>query len=183
MPPITRELMHTRQITCQGYARSDGLYDIEARLQDITPLDTDMLFKQLRGGESIHDMRIVMTIGADLVIHDIEARMEATPTVHCPEIAPSYAALKGLSIGPGFKRKARELVGDVKGCTHVTELLGSLATTAMQTIFSVRRKAGLHWRALEGTGPLPKPALIGTCHAYRPDGETVKVMWPLHRRA
>jgi hypothetical protein len=33
-PNPARRLAHTRQIVCSGYARSDGLFDIEASPQD-----------------------------------------------------------------------------------------------------------------------------------------------------
>jgi hypothetical protein len=52
----------------------------------------------------------------------------------------------------------------------------------MQTIFAARREAGTFRRALEGEGPMPKPFVVDTCHAYRANGEAVKMIWPEHRR-
>ena len=178
----SRKLLHTRQVVCAGYARSDGLYDIEARMQDITPDGTDLLFKRLPAGDRIHDMRIVVTIDSALVIQHVEASTDAGPSSHCMDVAPFYATLKGLTIGRGFRHKVQALVGGAKGCTHLTELLGPLATTAMQTLFAVQRKAGTHRLALAGEGPLPKPPVIGTCHTYREDGEATRLVWPEHRR-
>jgi hypothetical protein len=179
----SRKLIHTRRIECAGYERADGLYDIEACMHDITPDGTDLLFKRLGPGDAIHGMRLGATIDADMLIHHVEARMEAGPSPYCHEVPPFYAALKGLTIGRGFRQQAQERVGGVEGCTHLTELLGPLATTAMQTIFAARRAAGVFRRMLQGDGPMPKPFVIGTCHTYRPDGEATKVVWPEHRRA
>jgi len=179
----SRRLLHTRTVVCEGYARSDGLYDIEARMQDISPDGTDLLFKHLAPGEAIHSMRITMTIDRDLVIRDIVAHTDAAPSAPCLDVAPFYAALKGIAIGRGFRHKVQALVGGTKGCTHLTELLGPLATTAMQTIFALRREAGTYRRALEsGEGAMPRPFVVDTCHAYRADGEAVKIIWPEHRR-
>ena len=180
---LTRKLLHKRQVICVGYERSDGLYDIEASMQDVSPDGTDLLFKSIGPGENIHDMRLVVTIDSALVIQHAEAHTRAGPTTYCHDIAPFYAALKGLTIGRGFKQKAQQLVGGAKGCTHLTELLGPLATTALQTIFAVRRSDGVYRRALEGEGPIPRPFVIDTCHTYRSDGEAVKFLWPPHRRA
>jgi hypothetical protein len=178
----SRKLIHTRHVVCNGYERSDGLYDIEARMQDISPDGTDLLFKRLEAGERIHDMRLVVTIDSAMVIRHVQAHTDAGPSTYCSEAPVFYAALEGLTIGRGFKQKVNEIVGGAKGCTHLTELLGPLATTAMQTLFAVRRRAGMFRRALEGDGPVPKPFVIDTCHAYRSDGEGIKVLWPEHRR-
>jgi hypothetical protein len=178
----SRKLVHTRRIECAGYERADGLFDVEARLLDITPDGTDLLFKQLGPGEAIHGMRLQVTVDRDLRIRAVEAHMDTGPTPHCREAAPAYASLEGLTIGAGFRRKAQALVGGVAGCTHLTELLGPLATTAMQTVFAARRASGVLRRALEGDGPMARPFVIGTCRTYRPDSEATAVIWPPHRR-
>ncbi|WP_444634360.1 DUF2889 domain-containing protein [Cupriavidus oxalaticus] len=177
-----RKRIHTRHVTCNGYERADGLFDIEAEMTDITPTGTHLLFKRLGPGEAIHHMRIVITVSRDLVIHDIAATLSAGPTGQCADIASAYAGLKGLQIRAGFRRQASAIVGGVRGCTHLTELLGPLATTARQTIFAVdRRERDGRWHA-DGTAALPTPAALNTCHAYREDGEVVRLLWPPHRR-
>jgi hypothetical protein len=100
-PVPTRKLLHTRRVTCEGFARSDGLYDIEAQLQDISPDGSNMIFKILGPGEAIHRMRMVMTIDSDLLIHDFQARTEAGPTPECLDVSRFYAVLKGVRIGRG----------------------------------------------------------------------------------
>lgn len=81
-----RRLLHTRQVFCEAYERDDGLYDIEGRMQDVTPDGTDLILKIIPAGARLHDMRIVMTVDRDLVIRDIAARIEESPTVYCHEI-------------------------------------------------------------------------------------------------
>ena len=33
-PPVGRQHLHTRRVTCQGFFREDGLWDIEGRITD-----------------------------------------------------------------------------------------------------------------------------------------------------
>jgi hypothetical protein len=178
----TRTLLHTRRVVCAGYARSDGTIEVEAEMKDITANGTDLYFKRLSAGEVIHGMRLVVTLDADLVIQHVKALTDTAPTPWCAEGNSAYAALKGLKVGSGFTRQVKALVGGTKGCTHLTELLGPLATTAMQTWFAMRRQA-VSLRALhEGDGPIPKPHVVDTCRAYRAEGPAIKVIWPEHRR-
>ena len=63
-------------------------------------------------------------------------------------------------------------LGGVKGCTHITDLLvGPLAVTANQTIFTARQR-----RKTAKTGK--KPPQINTCHAYAQNSEVVERQWP-----
>lgn len=188
MTPDTpgRRTIHTRRVQCTGYQRSDGLFDIEAELHDISAADTDLLFKIVAAGGTIHHMRVIMTVDRDLVIQDLQAQLPTGPTPYCSAIEPAYSALKGLQIRSGFRQQVKAIVGGVRGCTHLTELLGPLATTAMQTILAIKRsersarKAG---EARDDAQPMPKPLLIDSCHTYREDGMAAKILWPESRRA
>lgn len=177
----TRTLLHTRQVVCTGFARSDGMLEIEAAMNDTTANGTDLYFKRLTAGEVIHGMRLIVTLDADLVIQHVEALTDTAPTPWCADGNSAYAALKGLKVGPGFTRQVKALVGGTKGCTHLTELLGPLATTAMQTWFAVRRETAMK-TLHEGDGPIPMPHVVNTCQAYRAEGQAIKLIWPEHRR-
>ncbi len=182
MPPSNRRPLHTRQITCTGYLRDDGLIDVEAELKDISPDGTHLLFKEVPPGGAIHHMHVSVTVDMDLVIRDITARMIAGPSDICPEIEPAYGALKGVALRAGFRQAVKARVGGVKGCTHITDLLGPMATTAVQARFSLERAERNGRLPADETGPMPRPALVGTCHTYRMDSHVVAVLWPPHRR-
>lgn len=179
---VSRQLMHTRTMSCNGYLRSDGLFDIEGELRDITPIDTDLLFKRVPKGAPIHHMRIVMTLDTAMVIQNVTAHIEAGPTVYCTDIESAYAGLKGMQIGAGFRKQVKAVVGGVNGCTHLTELLGLLANTAMQTRFAVGRVERNGRLPADESGTMAPPAVINSCYTNRADGEAMKVLWPLHRR-
>jgi hypothetical protein len=171
--PAARELLHTRRIRCQGFRRTDGLWDIEGHMTDVKSYAFQNSFRgEINPGEPLHDMWLRLTVDDDLVIRDVEAVTDGSPYRMCPEITPAFTALKGLCIKAGFLGQARGLLGGVKGCTHLVELLGPMATTAFQTIFAVR-----HRKDQEADR---RPALLDTCHALASDSEVVKVIWPKH---
>ncbi|CCQ74630.1 DUF2889 domain-containing protein [Magnetospira sp. QH-2] len=172
--PAPRRLMHTREIDCRGYARDDGLWDIEARLLDIKSYSFPNHDRGgIHAGEPIHLMRVRVTLDEDLTIHDIEAVTEEAPFTLCPDIAGDYRKLKGENIGPGWIRKVRELVGKHKGCTHLTDILtGPIATTAFQTIVATSRNK----EAPEDEKG--RPRVVDTCHALAADGPVVARLWP-----
>ena len=181
-PPADRELLHNRDIVLRGYARADGLYDIEAHLTDTKSYPFE---NQDRGtiapGEALHGMWVRMTVGEDMVIRACEAVSDFTPFTICPRAAPNFARLAGVAIGPGFSRAVKERVGGVEGCTHLREVLAQMATVAFQTIGPMRwRKARLAREAAIARGETPPPAKravpIDSCLAYAAEGPVVARM-------
>ena len=159
--PVPRKRQHTRTIECNGYLRADGLYDVEGRLVDVKSISFHNMDRgDVKPGEPIHEMWI---------------RLAATtvwgPYNMCGDIAPAFKCLKGLTIGPGWTRKTRELLAGIKGCTHMVELLGPVATTAFQTIYADRVARD------KREGRNEKPALIGS---NAPDSPVVAVRHPEH---
>ena len=108
-----RRLVHTRLIACHGYQREDGLWDIEATLEDTKAYSFANRDRDgIAAGEPIHLMRIRLTLDDDLVVLAAEAATEAGPFTLCGDIAPRFAALAGLAIGPGWRAK---VVAQFKG--------------------------------------------------------------------
>lgn len=176
--PAPREPIHCRQIECRGYRRADGLWDIEGHLVDTKSYGFMNRHRgEVKAGEPVHEMWLRLTVDADLLVHAAEAATDAGPYQVCPDIAPRFGELKGLKIGPGWRRAIRERFGGIEGCTHLVELLGPLATTAYQTILPKRA-----WREAEASGQR-KPNFIDSCHALRSDGEVVRQQYPAFYRA
>ena len=178
-PAHPREHCHTREISCRGYRREDGLWDIEGHLVDTKPYEFTSEYRGTTpGGSAVHDMWIRLTIDDDMVIQACEASMESQPYDVCSAITPNFAKLAGIKIGKGWMRDANQAVGGIHGCTHLRELLPPIATTAFQTIYGMQikaaREAGLS-RPVPNSG---KPRHINACHAYREDGEIVRETFP-----
>lgn len=45
--PGTRELVHTREIRCQGFRRSDGLWEVDGHLKDLRDFPRRILSQQI----------------------------------------------------------------------------------------------------------------------------------------
>ncbi|WPN44694.1 MULTISPECIES: DUF2889 domain-containing protein [unclassified Pseudomonas] len=173
-----RQPLHTRQVICTGYLRSDGLIDLEGTLLDSKHHDHDAFYKVITAGAPVHRMRIVITADLQFNIRNVEAVMDDFPTPFCPEIVSAYKSLIGLKVGPGFKKQMIQRVGGVQGCTHLTELLGPMATTLYQSTVDLLREAERERAAREPGYVVPKPWFLGTCHAHHPDREEVRKRWP-----
>ena len=135
--PAEREPVHTRRIECRGYARKDGLWDIEAQIVDTKPFSFANRDRggMIHAGEPLHDMTVRLTLDDKLHIHAAEAVTDGSPYNYCVEINAAYQKLVGLTIGPGWNQRLKEVFGGTRGCTHITELLGPVATTAYQAIY------------------------------------------------
>jgi hypothetical protein len=179
-PESPREPIHQRRVECRGYRRADGLWDIEGHLVDVKSYGFENAHRgRLEPGMPIHEMWIRLTIDDDLLIHEAVAATDASPYRICPEVAPNFARLKGLKIGAGFRRAVAERVGGTAGCTHIVELLGPLATTAIQTIMPIKSRERPRDPTSDPTSdPTRRPPLLDSCYALRADGEVAKRQWP-----
>lgn len=183
-PERPRKLLHTRSVTCRGFEREDGLWDIEGHMHDVKAVD--MLHSdgslRLAAGRPLHDMALRITIDDEMRIVDAEAITNHAPQRACPEAAYAYGRLKGLTIGAGFTTLVKARFKGVQGCTHLTELLGPMATTAYQTLFAVLEQRWCQKAATAQPGDQqgPRPPLVDSCHALRSDGEVVRMRWPGH---
>ena len=177
VPKTNRKLIHTRTVQCCGYERADGLWDIEGHLTDTKTYSFPNQDRggEIRAGEPLHEMWIRLTLDMDFVIHDAEAVTDWSPFSMCPAIAGLYKKLIGLRVGPGWNRKIKELFGGINGCTHLTDLLGPLATTALQTMHPRRRR-----EKPPKPGDPEYPRIINSCHALDSNGEVVRQHWPLY---
>ncbi len=168
-----REPLHHRAVDCCGYRRADGLFDIEARLTDTKGYGVDNRWRgRLEPGAAIHDMWLRLTVDLDLKIVAVEAATDAAPFPVCAAITPAFRQLEGLTIGAGWRREVIKRLGGVKGCTHLVELLGPLATAAIQTVGPLRRA---EIPPDPAAGP---PRHLDGCHALRRDGPVVREHHP-----
>ena len=173
--PVEREHLHDRRYEFQGFRRKDGLWDIEGRMVDSKTYDFPNEYRgTIHAGTPLHDMWIRLTLDDQFVVRDIEAVTAASPFEICPAITESFAVIKGLKIGAGWRRQLKERLGGAKGCTHHVEMLGAMATVAYQTMWKYV-SAEL---STKGSGPKQRPGFIDSCHAFASDGPLVRERWP-----
>ncbi len=166
--PAPRNPLHTREITFQGYAREDGLWDIEAHLRDFKFQAFTTGGKTWEPGQAFHDMWVRLTVNTELVIQAIEVSMDSHPHPECPQVIPPMAALIGARLGKGWRKTINEHLGGIKGCTHLRELLSNIATAAFQSIPG----------ALFDPDDNKPPLYLGTCKSWDFDGPVVMRAYP-----
>ncbi|HUY02427.1 MAG TPA: DUF2889 domain-containing protein [Rhodocyclaceae bacterium] len=170
LPSAPRHRTHTRSIVLEGWKRDDGLWDIEARLTDLKDHDYPLASGLRARGEAVHDMLVRVTIDTDFQIVDAVAAIDAVPYPGCEAIAPAYRKLIGLNLMRGFRQRVGEMFGAVAGCSHLTELLSSLPTAAIQTFAGEQRDTDI--------GDGAKPFQLDRCHALDTAGATVQRYYP-----
>lgn len=176
-----REHLHSRRIECRGYQRKDGLWDIEGHLVDTKTYGWHSDYRgEVAAGVPVHEMWLRLTIDEDFLIHAVEASSDHHPFHLCPSVVPAYDSLKGLRIGPGWRKDVRARVGGTKGCTHLVELLWPIATTAYQTIFPARERRARERGETKARERRGRPELIDSCKALASDSEVVKRYWPAY---
>ena len=178
-----RSLLHSRNIFSQGYLRNDGFFEIESIIKDTKSYDIPKLDGSvLTTGNPLHEMHIILKINMEFKILDISAKTISAPYKICSEANFKIKSLIGETIGPGWKNKINKLIGNIDGCTHVRELLVSMATVSFQTVYG--EKARRSREAVKNDGAKPdtndniKPFLLNTCYAFDAKSEVVKQEWP-----
>ena len=169
-PKYPRRKAHVRQIVVEGYLREDGLLELDACLTDTKEDDYVLASGVRKAGDPVHQMRVRVTLDADFTIVDAEACSDWVPYVGgCDTIGPAYRRLVGLNLVRGFRRTVGEMFADVRGCSHLTELLLSLPTAAIQTFATFRR---------DNEDTDEKPFQLDRCHALDCSSETVRHYYP-----
>ena len=180
--PASRRHLHTRTITCEGFERDDGLFDIEARIVDVKTYAVTEPYRGLRQpGQHVHDMQVRLTLDREMVVRGIDVATNEAPYDPCFTVAAAYKRLVGAKIGGGWRRAVSEAVGGTKGCTHLRELLMPAATVAFQTIGSWPKAGKVATEAAPDTDKR-KPYFIDGCKAWSSEGPVVERLFPLHFR-
>ena len=76
-PDTAREPLHTRQVTCTGYRRADGLWDIEGHITDRKSYDFQRDGRTVPSGDPIHEMWIRLTLDNRLTVKAVAAVTDA----------------------------------------------------------------------------------------------------------
>lgn len=181
---MSRRPVHTRSIRVEAFARDDGLWDLEASLDDIKAHDFVLANSVRARGEPIHALRLVVTI--DTAFNVVDARSYSTATPYpgeCDTFNDAYTQLVGLNLTRAFRERARERLGGVRGCTHLTELCAVLPTVAIQAfaneVYRTHDAARDGIRALaSASDEANRPFQIDRCRALRRDGAVVARFYP-----
>jgi hypothetical protein len=160
-----RRELHYRRIDMRGYARRDGLYEVEGRVIDRKPhahTPPSHGGRPVAAGEPLHDMGVRLIFDEHMVVREIETFTDCS--------------LKGLRLASGWSQEVRNRLGGARSCAHLRELLVPMATTAFQSLSALRMSQP---DRLNATG---RPVKIDSCYAYGAEREIVRMRWPQFHR-
>jgi hypothetical protein len=169
--------MHTRSVQFDGYLRDDGLWDIEAELKDTKSYRSPGYDRgELAPGEPVHQIFVRLTIDNDLVVRDAVFEMRAIPFDHCGGAAARPEAFIGTALGRGWRKAVDERMKGTLGCSHLRELMYSIATAAFQTVTSYRET---NMPALGAPMAADgRPFYLGQCRSWAFDSPVVRQRYP-----
>jgi len=163
-----KELIHKRELSIQTYDVGDHRILIEGCLIDhrYQPKNDEAI----DGSKLVHDMVVRLKVrGPGMVIEMAEAEMPHHPRGECPVVLPWIRNLEGLRIATGFTMKVKEIIGDTKGCAHLTSLVIAMGPSAVQgywAAYGVENKMSLREEAVKN--------IINTCYIWREDGPLIR---------
>lgn len=182
--PSPRRHAHKRTITLDGYARDDGHYDIEAELIDTKSHSfPSRAHGEIKKGSPLHHMKVRVTVSEEMEVIEAQAITLAGPYHECPQGANAIGNLAGKKIQPGWKKIVARAIGGTQGCTHITELMGPVATVAFQTIYAERAKRKREAEATSKdatTNAQDAPQMTGllnSCHALAEGNQPANWLW------
>ena len=76
---VSRELKHRRSFCFEVYEREDGLWDVDAQMQDHKTYPIELANEERAVGEPVHDMVMRVTFDTSLTIVDVQAKTIAAP--------------------------------------------------------------------------------------------------------
>ena len=86
-PPVPREEVHNRRVSCNGFVREDGLFDIEAEMTDNKSYAFPTEFRgDVTPDQYVHHMKV----------HAAEALTIAGPYAICPTANDVFPELMGV---------------------------------------------------------------------------------------
>lgn len=164
--------IHARNIELNTYEYDDQRLVIEGSLVEQRLYEYRIATGEKKPAGVIHHMIIRWLVNmSTFIIEDLEVEMPATPHKECSEMITSLAPIKGMKIAGGFTLKVKELVGGIRGCSHLMALLIAMAPAAVQGY------AAYHSEKPTGFGPITTEVLqflVNTCGPWREGGPLMK---------
>jgi len=176
------DLAHTRNIGVSTYTVDSNHLVSEGRLTDVRVKDYYKFSGEKVDGGTLHDLRLILLIRIpELVIEDLEVIIETVPRSDCQLIADSMLPVIGMPITGGFSAKVREIAGGIKGCTHLLNLIITMAPAVMQGYwaYAYQQKPDLNRVMDRKSSGLMRRGLKNSCYTWREDGEAYRKMMEL----
>jgi hypothetical protein len=165
--------LHTRKIEVTTYDYDGQKIIVEGRLKDDRFQDSYLITGEKFPRGAIHHMTIRLLVNcSNLLIEDVDVDMISVPREVCRETNDCLTQIKGLTITKGFTLKVKKIAGGNKGCTHLVELIQTMAPAVFQgyAAYQAQKPASLD----SDHAKMTLQFLANTCHAWREDGPFVE---------
>lgn len=157
--------VHTRLLEMNTYALGDNRVLVEGKLVDTRNPHPEE-DQDGSGPRLIHDLVARIWVqGPDLTVSAVEAEMPHIPRQDCLTVLPWVKKLIGVRIISGYSQKVKDLIGDVKGCSHLTHLFISLGPAAVQGYWAAYGRSTGY---AEDNPALSR--LVESCYVWRRNG-------------
>jgi hypothetical protein len=166
--------LHTRNIEVATYEYDGQRIIVEGRLKDDRFQESHAITGETFPSGVIHHMTIRLLVNcSNLLIEDVDVDMISVPRKVCRETIDCLALIKGLTITKGFTLKIKKMAGGNKGCTHLVELLQTMAPAVFQGFAAHQSQKPLAFDPDQAKRMLQ--FLVNTCYAWREDGPFVEM--------
>ncbi|MCX5849941.1 MAG: DUF2889 domain-containing protein [Deltaproteobacteria bacterium] len=166
--------LHTRKIEVSTYSYDGQRIIVEGALKDDRFQDSYLMTGEKFPRGAIHHMAIRLLVNcSNLLIEDVDVELISVPREVCRETIDCLAQIKGLTITKGFTLKIKKIAGGNKGCTHLVELIQTMAPAVFQgyAAYQAQKPASLD----SDHAKMILQFLVNTCHAWREDGPFVEM--------
>lgn len=165
------EKVHTRSIRIETYSVDEERVIVEGTLEDTRLQPIYTIAQQRRRAGKVHGMVVRLLLGGmPTEILDAEAEMPTVPMAGCRQAIDSVKGLVGLSIVYGFTKAVKDRLTSTEGCNHLTSLMLTMGSVAVQGMAANRGKTPPPPEARE----MMLEYVKDTCCVWRGDGEHYK---------
>jgi len=135
------EKVHTRSIRIETYSVDEGRVIVEGTLEDTRLQPIYTIAKQRRDAGKVHGMVVRLLLGGmPTEILDAEAEMPTVPLEGCTQAIESVKGLIGMPIVYGFSKAVKDRLSGPTGCNHLTSLILTMGSAAVQGMAAHRGK-------------------------------------------
>ena len=162
------EKVHTRSIRVETYSAGGDRVIVEGRLEDTRYQSIYTITSQRREAGKVHCMVARLLLGGTPTkILDAEAQMPTVPMEECRAASASVKALIGMPVVYGFSKAVKDRLGGITGCNHLTSLVLTMGSAAVQGTAAHRGET----RPPPETREAMLEYVKDSCRVWRGDGE------------
>jgi hypothetical protein len=168
MEKLKGEKVHQRHIRIETYAVDEERVVLEGTLEDTRHFPIYTIAHKRREAGKVHGMVVRLLLGGmPTEILDAEAEMPTVPSEGCKEAIESVKALIGMPIVYGFSKAVKDRLNPTVGCNHLTSLILTMGSAAVQGSAANRGRQPPQPEAREAMLEYVKDS----CCVWRGDGE------------